>query len=75
VVASNTSSLPEVTAGAAVEVDPLSVSGIGAGLLELARDEALRHRCIAAGRARATALTWDDTARKTAAVYRKVLGN
>jgi alpha-1,3-rhamnosyl/mannosyltransferase len=75
VVASNTTSLPEVTAGAAIDVDPLSVTAIGAAMLELARDEALRQRCIAAGRARAVQLTWHETARKTAAVYASVLKN
>ncbi|WP_338767332.1 glycosyltransferase family 1 protein [Massilia sp. METH4] len=73
VVASNTTSLPEVTAGAAIDVDPLSVGAIGSAMLELARDEALRRRCIAAGKVRAVQLTWRETARKTAAVYRSVL--
>jgi alpha-1,3-rhamnosyl/mannosyltransferase len=73
VIASNTSSLPEVTRGAALEVDPLSVPGIGAAMLELARDDALRARCVAAGRVRAVELTWAETARKTAAVYHSLL--
>jgi glycosyltransferase involved in cell wall biosynthesis len=37
------------------------------------RDEALRARCVAAGRARAEHLTWQATAQQTAAVYHKVL--
>jgi alpha-1,3-rhamnosyl/mannosyltransferase len=73
VIASNTSSLPEVTRGAALEVDPLSVPAIGAAMLELARDDALRARCVAAGRVRAVELTWAETARKTAAVYHTLL--
>ncbi|WP_229427897.1 glycosyltransferase family 4 protein [Pseudoduganella dura] len=73
VVASNATSVPEVTGGAAIDVDPLSVAAIGAAMLELARDEALRQRCIAAGKVRAVQLTWRETARKTAAVYRSVL--
>jgi alpha-1,3-rhamnosyl/mannosyltransferase len=73
VVASNASSLPEVTEGAALEVDPLSVAAIGEAMLALARDEALRARCIAAGRERAARLTWYETARQTAAVYHSVL--
>ncbi len=75
VVASNTSSLPEVTQGAALEVDPLNTSDIGAAMLALVRDDALRERCIAAGRARAAQLTWHDTALQTAAVYRQVLSH
>ncbi len=73
VIASNTTSVPEVTAGAAIDVDPLSVAAIGAAMLELARDEALRQRCSAAGKVRALQLTWRETARKTQAVYRSIL--
>ena len=72
-VTSNVSSLPEVSAGAALEVDPLDEGAIGAAMLALVRDGALRARCIAAGRARAAALTWRATAQSTAAVYRQVL--
>ncbi|HEY0487930.1 MAG TPA: glycosyltransferase family 1 protein [Telluria sp.] len=73
VVASNTSSLPEVSQGAALEVDPESTGDISAAMLALVRDDALRARCIAAGRRRAEQLTWRHTARQTAAVYRAVL--
>ncbi|MES2901325.1 MAG: glycosyltransferase family 1 protein [Pseudomonadota bacterium] len=75
VVASNTSSLPEVTQGAALEVDPLSAGAIGAAMLALVRDEALRARLAAAGRARALQLTWHETALQTAAVYHTVLSH
>lgn len=73
VVTANTTSLPEVSQGAALEVDPLSVDAIREGMAALARDEGLRETCIAAGRRRAAELTWDRTARETAAVYRRVL--
>lgn len=73
VVTSNTTSLPEVSRGAALEVDPLSVSEIGTAMLDLARNDALRERCISAGRQRASELTWNRTAAETAVVYRSVL--
>jgi alpha-1,3-rhamnosyl/mannosyltransferase len=73
VVASNTTSLPEVTAGAALEVDPLDAGAIADAMLTLARDPAVRARCIAAGRVRAARLTWNATAHHTAAVYRSLL--
>lgn len=73
VVASNTSSLPEVTQGAALEVDPLNAGEIGAAMLALVQDDALRARCIAFGRRRAQQLTWLETARQTASVYQAVL--
>ncbi|NML61575.1 glycosyltransferase family 4 protein [Massilia sp. RP-1-19] len=75
VVASNTSSLPEVSQGAALEIDPLDSGAIGEAMLALVRDDALRARCIEAGRRRAEQLTWRDTARQTADVYRAVLKN
>jgi alpha-1,3-rhamnosyl/mannosyltransferase len=75
VVASNTSSLPEVTQGAALDVDPTDTAALGAAMLALAGDAALRARCAEAGRARARQLTWHDTAMQTAAVYRAVLSN
>ncbi|MDB5949840.1 MAG: glycosyltransferase, partial [Massilia sp.] len=75
VVASNTSSLPEVSQGAALEVDPLDAGAIGAAMLALVRDDALRARCIAAGRVRAGELTWRESARRTAAVYHSLLSS
>ena len=73
VVASNTSSLPEVSQGAALEVDPTSVGALRAAMLALLQEAPLRSRCIAAGRRRAEQLTWRETARQTAAVYHAVL--
>ena len=73
VLASNTSSLPEVSQGAALEVDPLDAGAICAAMLALLRDDVLRARCIDAGRRRALQLTWRETALQTAAVYEAVL--
>jgi alpha-1,3-rhamnosyl/mannosyltransferase len=73
VVASNASSLPEVTQGAALDVDPLDAGQMAEAMRTLAGNGPERARCIAAGRARAEQLTWQDTARLTAEVYRAVL--
>ena len=73
VVVSNTSSLPEVSQGAALEVDPTSVGAISDAMLALVHDGALRARCIAAGLQRVQQLTWQATARQTADVYHAVL--
>jgi glycosyltransferase involved in cell wall biosynthesis len=73
VVTSNTSSLPEVSQGAALEVNPLDEGALAEAMQALARDESLRTRCIAAGRARAGAMTWRATAQATASVYRSLL--
>lgn len=73
VIAANSTSLPEVCGGAALEVDPRSVPAIGAAMLDIVRDDALRARCIASGQLRAMQLTWGATASKTADVYRTIL--
>jgi alpha-1,3-rhamnosyl/mannosyltransferase len=73
VVASNTTSLPEVAGDAALLVDPSSSGAIADAMRILATDGVARARCIAAGRARAEQLTWQNTARLTAEVYRAVL--
>ena len=74
VVTSNSSSLPEVSLGAALEVDPLDVGAIAAAMRALVEQPATRARCIDAGLARAAQLSWRETARQTAAVYHHVLG-
>jgi alpha-1,3-rhamnosyl/mannosyltransferase len=73
VVASNTTSLPEVAGGAALEVDPLDAGAIRDAMLALVDDSSLRAQCIAAGSARVAGMTWRATADATAAVYRRVL--
>jgi len=75
VVASNTSSVPEVAGGAALEFDPLDTAALADAMRALAHEQALRARCIAAGRARAGQLTWRAAAHQTAAVYRDVLAH
>ncbi|ELX10956.1 mannosyltransferase [Janthinobacterium sp. HH01] len=75
VATSNATSLPEVAQGAALEFDPLSVPEMTAAMTTLARDDATRSRCIAAGRRRALELTWDEAARRTVAVYHHVLSH
>lgn len=75
VITANTTSLPEVSEGAALEIDPASVAAIGEAMLCMARDNTLRERCIAAGRERAAQLSWKRTVDETVAVYRSVLGS
>jgi glycosyltransferase involved in cell wall biosynthesis len=71
VVAAQTEPAREVTGGAAVLVDPLDADSIAAGLAEaIGRREELR----AKGLERASAFTWDATARATVEVYRETAG-
>jgi glycosyltransferase involved in cell wall biosynthesis len=61
---------PQPSAGtAAYLVDPADVGAIAAGLLRVATDEALRSDLVAAGRARAAALTWADAAARHAQIW------
>jgi glycosyltransferase involved in cell wall biosynthesis len=69
VIASDRGALPEVTAGAALLVEP-TPEPLADGLGQLLADPALRERLRAAGLARAAEFSWERTARETLAVYR-----
>jgi glycosyltransferase involved in cell wall biosynthesis len=69
VVASNAGSLPEVTGGAALLVNPYDTGRIADALEQAITDGAgLRER----GRARAVEFSWKRTAAETLAVYREI---
>ena len=72
VLTSNTSALPEVTNGAAVLVNPASVSSIAEGMATLAKDRQLRDKLVAAGIRRAAEFSWKRCARETLEVYRRM---
>ncbi len=65
VITSNTTSLPEVTGGAALLVDPLDEDAIAAAILRLVRDEPLRALMSEKSLAHASKLTWDRSAAQT----------
>jgi len=64
--------LPEISAGAAVCVDPRDPDAIAAGLDRVLRDADTRTALIERGMARASEFTWDRCARETLAVYDEV---
>jgi glycosyltransferase involved in cell wall biosynthesis len=74
VVASNTSSIPEVAGGAALLVDPRDSEAWAQALAQVLSDGALRESMIERGLRRAPAFSWQKTARATLRVYRSVLG-
>ncbi|HEX8544787.1 MAG TPA: glycosyltransferase family 1 protein [Pseudomonas sp.] len=74
VIASNTTSLPEVTGNAAWPVDPCDVDSISAAMGQVLSNEALRNEKIQLGLIRARQYTWQECARQTLDIYRKVLG-
>jgi len=74
VVAASASCLPETLGDAAVLVDPHDADDLARAVEALLTDSELRRAKIAAGRARAAALTWDRSAAATMDVYREALG-
>jgi alpha-1,3-rhamnosyl/mannosyltransferase len=74
VVASNTTSIPEVAGGAAVLVDPLDDDAVVDGLERAATDGGLRARLSEAGPMRASDLTWHACAAATVTAYEIALG-
>ena len=72
-VVSTSSSLPEVAGDAALAVDPASVPGLAQAIESVLTDRAVADSLAAAGRERASAFSWDRTARQTLDVYREAL--
>ncbi|HET7189686.1 MAG TPA: glycosyltransferase family 1 protein [Gemmatimonadaceae bacterium] len=72
VLTSNVTSMPEVSDGAALLVDPLSTESIADGIWRLCTDEGLRDELRAKGRARAAACTWERSAAMTLRVLEQV---
>lgn len=73
VMTSTATSLPEVSAGIGLEVDPLDVDGMAAAMQELL-DPSERERRVVAGALRAKELSWDRCAFETLNVYYKAIG-
>ena len=72
VVVGNKTSLPEVVGDAALMVDPFDVGAIGAAIKQLINDSELRGKLSIKGQERANAFNWQETARRTLAVYKEV---
>jgi glycosyltransferase involved in cell wall biosynthesis len=65
VITANTTSLPEITGGAALLIDPRDEDAIAAAILRLVADEPLRVSMGARSLAHASKLTWDQSAAQT----------
>ena len=74
VVTSNTSALKEISEGYARLVDPLDVPAMAEAIAELMADDDRRAALATLGARRAEDFRWEETARKTLAIYRAVLG-
>ncbi len=69
VICSNTSSMPEVAAGAAILTDPANHEAMGKEMIALYRNESIRNAFIEKGLQRAKAFNWDETAQS---VYKEL---
>lgn len=74
VVASNSSSLPEVLGDAALTVPPTDTDALANALERVLSDEALRAELRAKGFAQAARFTWEASAAQLLDVYRQVAG-
>lgn len=73
VVASRRAPIPEVTGAAAALFDPDDHAGMARALLVLRDDAAARAAMVERGIARARQFSWEETARRTLAVYQEAL--
>ena len=72
VVASNTSSLPEVIGDAGVLVNPFSIDEIVGAMRSVLKSKSRQREMSYKGMERARRFSWEETARKTLKVYRQV---
>ena len=72
VIASNTTSLPEVVGDAGLLVDPVDTQAISSAMCRLASDAPLRADLSARGRERARQFSWARARDATCAVYREL---
>ena len=75
VVTSSVSSLPEVAGTAALLTDPHDHGALASALRALLSNHNLRAELSARGLQRARSFTWEQTARKTLALYNRVAQN
>lgn len=72
VITSNTSSMPEVSAGAALLIDPFQQEQITEGILHVLTNDALRNSYKQKGKMRAAQFTWEASARELLSIYEKM---
>ena len=73
VACSNVSSMPEVGGDAALYFDPSSEEQIGRAIERLVHDQALAQELGRRGYERCDRFSWDETARRTLATYRRAI--
>ncbi|HXB44071.1 MAG TPA: glycosyltransferase family 1 protein [Puia sp.] len=72
VITSNTSSMPEVSAGAALLVDPLQADEITEGIIRILSSDALQASYSQKGKTRASQFTWEASAKDLLSIYEQM---
>jgi glycosyltransferase involved in cell wall biosynthesis len=72
VIASTSSSIPEVARGAAILVDPDDIEGLGNAMRRVAAEPALRADLVERGVEVVSSFSWDETARATVSAYEEL---
>lgn len=73
IAAANTSSVPEVAGPAALYFDPADPADIAGAVWKVLEDVSLRYSLVAHGLVQAAKFSWENCARATLDVYRRVL--
>ncbi|WP_373529566.1 glycosyltransferase family 4 protein [Nostoc sp.] len=73
VVASNTSSIPEVTGDAAILIDPNDPIQLAEAIIKVISDSYLRQKLVNKGKERAKLFSWEKTAKETLKAYRTII--
>ena len=72
VIASKTSSLPELVGDAGILVDPLDISEISAAMTRIIEDGRLRETLIQRGKQRAALFTWEQSAQQLLNIFAEI---
>jgi len=72
VIVSNTSAFPEVVGDAGIMVNPQDIDGLTVAMWRALTEEEIRQDMISKGLKRAQTFSWEQAARQTLQVYRKI---
>jgi glycosyltransferase involved in cell wall biosynthesis len=73
VIVGNRTSLPEVVGDAGISIDPFDVDGLALAIERVIADTGLQQQLTLKGLERARLFSWQETARRTLAVYQQVV--
>lgn len=73
VIASNTSSLPEVVGDAGILINPYDVEALKQAILSVIRDDALRNLLRDRGLERAKMFSWEKTAKEVLKCFYEII--